>query len=182
MDDDGKIKASAGAGLSKAETEGILNRKMTPEERRLFDGVKAVQKLRKAKTAEGPAAPALPEGRMPSLKERYTKAEVEDSIRRCDGRWAAVVRDLNCSYDQLGVWMEHHPQHRKLADQLREAAVHEAEDQVWQLLHSPSAAVRADMAKFVLKTLGRRRGWGEGAAQEITVKDGEVEIKQIFGI
>lgn len=33
MEKDGKIKASAANGLSKAETEALLGHKMTPEER-----------------------------------------------------------------------------------------------------------------------------------------------------
>ena len=60
--------------------------------------------------------PALPEGRMPSLKERYTKTEGEDSIPRRDRRWAAAVRHLTCPHDQPGARRGHHPQHRKLAD------------------------------------------------------------------
>ena len=37
--------------------------------------------------------------RMPSLKERYSKKEVEQSIVKCNGRWAAIAADLNCSYN-----------------------------------------------------------------------------------
>jgi hypothetical protein len=36
--------------------------------------------------------------RMLSLKERYTKKEIEDAIVKCNGRWARIVSLLNCSY------------------------------------------------------------------------------------
>ena len=122
--------------------------------------------------------------RMPSIKERYSKKQVEDAIVRCSGRWAAVVNALNCSYAQLRVWMDSHPDHKKLAEGLREAIVDEAENEAWEQLRSPDPEIRREMAKFVLKTLGKSRGWGEGvqAKREIEVKDGKVDIREIFGI
>lgn len=101
---------------------------------------------------------------MPSIKERYTKKEVEDAITRCNGRWAAIVVALNCSYDQLRVWMNSHKDHAELANNLRMSLVDEAEDQVWHLLHSNDIDVKKDIAKFILKTLGKSRGWGEQSA------------------
>lgn len=38
------------------------------------------------------------DNRMLSLKERYSKKEIEDAIVKCNGRWAAIVVALNCSY------------------------------------------------------------------------------------
>jgi hypothetical protein len=37
--------------------------------------------------------------RMLSLKERYTKKEIEEAIVKCNGRYAPLVSMLNCSYD-----------------------------------------------------------------------------------
>lgn len=178
MDDSGKLTAMASQGPAKAEAEGLLGRKMTEEERRRFDGTKAALKLKRAQPP-----PAPPQDRMPSLKERYTAKQVEDSIRKCDGRWAAMVRDLNCSYDQLRVWMAGHKAHAELADSLREAAVHEAEQVIWDMLRSPYADVRKDAAKFVLQTLGRSRGWGRDAQVQVQAQaGGQVDVRAIFGV
>lgn len=43
--------------------------------------------------------------------------------------------------------------------------------------------MRADIAKFVLKTYGKSRGWGDIAMmQQINVDDKDITIQQIFGI
>lgn len=38
------------------------------------------------------------DNRMLSLKERYSKKEIEDAIIKCNGRWAPIASALNCSY------------------------------------------------------------------------------------
>lgn len=119
-------------------------------------------------------------GRAPSLKERFSQKEVEEAIRKCNGRWAAVAAALNCSYDQLRVWMTHHPKHAELADQLRMSLVDEAEQQMRDLMYSADEKTRLAAAQFVLKTLGRARGWGE-TAQRITTDGKTVSIEQVFG-
>lgn len=122
--------------------------------------------------------------RMLSLKERYTKKEIEEAIVKCNGRYAPLVCMLNCSYDQLRVWMTHHKDHVKLADELRMALVDEAEEQVSQLLNSTDAKIRLDTAKFILKTLGKTRGWSESpqVVQQINAGDNNLDIKNIFGL
>ena len=122
--------------------------------------------------------------RMLSLKERYTKKEIEEAIVKCNGRYAPLVSMLNCSYDQLRVWMTHHKDHFKLAESLRMALVDEAEEQISQLLNSTDSKIRLDTAKFILKTLGKTRGWGESpqVVQQINAGDEQIEIKSIFGL
>lgn len=56
---------------------------------------------------------------------------------------------------------------------------------MFKLLHSPDADTRLDVAKFILKTLGKSKGWNEQTAsivQQINSNDKTVEIKSIFGI
>lgn len=97
-----------------------------------------------------------------------------------------MVKALDCSYSQLRVWFEHHKEARELADQLREAFVDEAEEQAWLLMNSGDEKVRADMAKFVLRTLGKGRGWAESAApqfqQQITADEKKIQVLNVFGI
>ena len=71
-----------------------------------------------------------------------------------------------------------------MAEQLRSCVVDKAEAVVHELMDGDAPpSLKADLAKFVLKTQGKSRGWTEQKqVQEITVKDGEVSIKQIFGI
>lgn len=183
MEDGGKIKVMASQGLTKAEAEGLLDRKLSEEEKRLFDGTKAAIKLQKA---QPPAVQDPPPERALSIKERYADEQVLQVIRRCNGRKAAMVKALDCSYSQLRVWFEHHKEARELADRLREAFVDEAEEQVWLLMNSRDERVRADMAKFVLRTLGKGRGWAESAPpqfqQQITADDRKIQIMNIFGV
>lgn len=82
--------------------------------------------------------------------------------------------------------MQHHRDHDQLAEQLRMALVDEAEQQISDLLHSQNEDVRKDAAKFILKTLGKSRGWTEQPQsqiiQQISSQDKAVMIKNIFGI
>ena len=80
--------------------------------------------------------------------------------------------------------MTHHKDHAKLADELRMALVDEAEEQVSQLLNSTDAKIRLDTAKFILKTLGKTKGWSESpqVVQNINSGDSTIDIKNIFGI
>ena len=187
MDENSKIKASAVTGLSKVETEALLGRKMSQEERQLYDKTKAVLKLQQKSREQqdnDSAEVTTVSDRMPSLKERYSKKEVEEAIVRSNGRWAAICASLNCSYNQLRVWFEHHKDHFELAEQLRMTLVNEAEEQIYKLLHSNDPDTRLDVAKFILKTLGKSKGWSEQSTfvQQINANDKTVEIKSIFGI
>ena len=80
--------------------------------------------------------------------------------------------------------MTHHKDHAKLADELRMALVDEAEEQVSQLLNSTDSKIRLDTAKFILKTLGKTKGWSESpqVVQNINSGDSTIDIKNIFGI
>lgn len=72
----------------------------------------------------------------------------------------------------------------KLADELRMALVDEAEEQVSQLLNSTDSKIRLDTAKFILKTLGKTKGWSESpqVVQNINSGDSTIDIKNIFGM
>ena len=80
--------------------------------------------------------------------------------------------------------MTHHKDHVKLADELRMALVDEAEEQVTQLLNSTDAKIRLDTAKFILKTLGKTKGWSESpqVVQQINAGDKQIDIQTIFGL
>ena len=176
-----KVRRLSATGLTRAEAIAVLGRRMTPEELQEFDKVKAVEKLKtRLKKNDPPPMPPANE-HIQSLKQRYTKKQIEEAIVKCDGRLAAVVRALDCSYRQLNVWLEHHRDHAELARKLRFALVDEAEDQIWQALHSSDPVVRQKTAEFILKTLGRERGWGE-ACQAVSVNVGGegVDVKSIF--
>lgn len=184
MDEIDTIKASAANGLTKVETEALVGHKLTDDQKTVYNKTKAVLKLKeKSKGKEVPMQVEETQ-RMPSLKERYTKAQVKEAIERCNGRWAAICAALNCSYSQLRVWMTNHHDHAQLADELRESLVAEAEEQVWNLLHSGDQNMRADIAKFILKTLGKSKGWNEQTSmlQQISTNGKDIEIKSIFGI
>lgn len=184
-----QVQAAVMNGLSKAEIEGLLERKLQPDELQAFNKAKAVLKLQAAdkkqqEAAKTPFAQTAEQNRMPSLKERYTEKQVEESIVKCHGRWPLIVTDLNCSYAQLGVWMQNHKKHRDLSEKLREEIIDIAEDMMWQLLDSPDAKLRLDAAKFILKTLGKTRGWSESPQmiQQINAGDNSIDIKNIFGL
>ena len=53
-------------------------------------------------------------------------------------------------------------------------------------MNSTDAKLRADIAKFVLKTLGKTRGWSEAPSsqivQQISTEDKAVQIRNIFGL
>ena len=55
---------------------------------------------------------------------------------------------------------------------------------MWQLLDSIDAKLRLDAAKFILKTLGKTKGWSESpqVVQQINAGDNSIDIKNIFGI
>ena len=119
-----------------------------------------------------------------SLARRFPAKRVREAIVKCDGRWAAIAAELNCSYGQLRTWMTNHPDDQALAEGLRDALVDAAEQQMCDLMNSPDESVRMEAAKFVLKHFGWRRGWNAQAdvKQTVTAKDGAVEIRQIFGV
>lgn len=103
----------------------------------------------------------IAQDRMPSIAERYTKKQVEETIEKCHGRWPLIASTLNCSYPQLRVWMANHKDHDILARSLREELVDQAEEAMWQLVNSNDIDVRKQIAMFILKTLGKSRGWNE---------------------
>lgn len=113
---------------------------------------------------------------------KVSKKEVEAAIRSCSGRLTEVAKLLGWPYWKARSWMASHADHQALAEQLREELLDKAESEIAALLDSRDPEVRRDAAKFVLKELGRSRGWGSPKpVAETSVKIGETEIRSIFG-
>lgn len=103
-----KIKASAANGLTKTETEAILGRKLTNDERIDFERVKAAMKLKarrekdaiiRRENANKPGAVNPKSASLrPSVASRYTEDQVRVVVEKTHGLTNSICASLDCSY------------------------------------------------------------------------------------
>ena len=116
------------------------------------------------------------------LAKRFTKKEMRELICKLFGNTSELCKALDCTRSQLLAYLEKQPDLKQDMKDAREAVVDKAEKVMTSLLDSNNEQIQQKTAEFLLKTLGRGRGYDVGAAQQITVEDGKVDIRQIFGI
>lgn len=116
------------------------------------------------------------------LSKRFTKKEIRELICKLFGNTSDICKALDCTRSQLLAYLDKQPDLKQDMKDAREAVVDKAEKVMTSLLDSQNEQIKQKTAEFLLKTLGRGRGYDVGAAQQITVEDGKVDIKQIFGI
>ena len=116
------------------------------------------------------------------LAKRFTKKEMRELIFKLFGNTSELCKALDCTRSQLLAYLEKQPDLKQDMKDAKEAVVDKAEKVMTSLLDSQNEAIQQKTAEFLLKTLGRGRGYDVGAAQQITVEDGKVDIKTIFGI
>lgn len=76
----------------------------------------------------------------------------------------ALSRILKVNHSSLRNYLSTHDDLRELMDEARAHLIDQAEDYVAQCLSDENLDVRVktDLAKFILKTQGKSRGWTEG--------------------
>ena len=86
-------------------------------------------------------------------------AALEAQLRKFRGNQAAAGRALGASRSAVANFLTRHPRLRELTNDLREARVDEAEDQLSR------AVARGEgwAVCLILRTIGRHRGYAEGA-------------------
>ena len=116
------------------------------------------------------------------LAKRFTKKEMRELIFKLFGNTSELCKALDCTRSQLLAYLDKQPDLKQDMKDAREAVVDKAEKVMTSLLDSQNEQIQQKTAEFLLKTLGRGRGYDSGPAQQITVEDGKVDIKTIFGI
>ena len=116
------------------------------------------------------------------LAKRFTKKEMRELIFKLFGNTSELCKALDCTRSQLLAYLEKQPDLKQDMKDAKEAVVDKAEKVMTSLLDSQNEAIQQKTAEFLLKTLGKSRGYDTSMAQQITVEDGKVDIKQIFGI
>lgn len=108
-----KIKGAVAAGLSQKETEALLGRALSEDEANEFVKIKAQFKIKAAIDKQKPASrqPALQpvsagitpnlKPKLPPLKDRYTKEQIETCIEKHYGVVTRICNELDCTYSQF---------------------------------------------------------------------------------
>ena len=91
-------------------------------------------------------------------KERYTTGEVIDALEDARGVKAHAARILKCERHTVDNYIDRHPTVARAYQNLRETMVDMAEHRLMLRLNAGDWAA----VKYVLSTLGRRRGYVTG--------------------
>ena len=119
----------------------------------------------------------------PPLSKRFTKSQIIMVIGKCYGVYTDICKALDCTAAQLTHYINMHSEIKKVIQDARDGIVDEAESVLLEKLHSKNEVISQRCAEFILKNLGKKRGYGEQPSTQINViSDKEVEIKNIFGI
>lgn len=116
------------------------------------------------------------------IRKRFLHREIIDIVEKCHGLTHDICTLLDCSVLEWNAYLKECPDVREIQQSTRETLVDKAESRLCDNLDSDNEQVSQKAAEFTLKTLGRKRGYEVQPSQEVTVRDGEVSIRQIFGI
>lgn len=116
------------------------------------------------------------------LAKRFTKKEITDIVEKASGMTHDILALLDCTRSQWQSYLEKHPDVKEICRSSREAVVDRAEARMLQAVDSENEMLAEKASEFVLKTLGKSRGWGQDPSTQISVNSESVDIRQIFGI
>lgn len=129
------------------------------------------------------AAKQLSELGWVSLRNRKSPDQIRVAMEASSGNERLVCQLLKCTAREFSVLLATDKELGLLWQEIRQSLVAEAEGVMATLLNSKSEDTRFRVAKYILDKRGAALGYGESKqGQEIVVKDGEVSIKQIFGL
>lgn len=120
------------------------------------------------------------------LAKRFTKKEMRELICKLFGNTSELCKALDCTRSQLLGYLEKQPDLKQDMKDAREAVVDKAEKVMTSLLDSNNEQIQQKTAEFLLKTLGRGRGYDVGAAMQVNVsKNGDdikLQLNTLFGL
>lgn len=89
---------------------------------------------------------------------------MRELICKLFGNTSELCKALDCTRSQLLAYLEKQPDLKQDMKDAREAVVDKAEQVMTSLLDSNNEQIQQKTAEFLLKTLGRGRGYDVGAA------------------
>ena len=120
------------------------------------------------------------------LAKRFTKKEIRELICKLFGNTSDICKALDCTRSQLLAYLDKQPDLKQDMKDAREAVVDKAEHVMHSLLDSNNEQIQQKTAEFLLKTLGRGRGYDVGAAMQVNVSktgdDIKVQLNTLFGL
>ena len=116
------------------------------------------------------------------LAKRFTHKEIVDIVEKTSGMTHDILALLDCTRSQWQSYLEKHPDVKEICKSSREAVVDRAEARMLQAVNSDNEMLAEKASEFVLKTLGKSRGWGQDPSTQINVNSESVDIKAIFGL
>ena len=117
------------------------------------------------------------------LSKRYKKDEIVLAIGQCRGVLKDICSTLDCTRGELQHYINIHSEIKPLLQDAREDIIDEAEKVLLEKLHSDNDQVAQRAAEFILKSLGKKRGYTDQPQVEVNVKnEGEtqIQIQQLF--
>lgn len=112
----------------------------------------------------------------PDFQEQKTpvsRADIYEALKSTSGNRAAVCRLLSIRRQKLNDIINATPALVALCDDLREGIVDNAEQNIFKEVEAGNESA----SRFVLGTLGKKRGWAAGV--EGTGKDGAIAIEVV---
>lgn len=95
------------------------------------------------------------------IEKRYTPKEISSICETLLGNTSKICVALDCTRSQWIAFLDKHPDIKELCKNSREAIVDKAEARMLQAVNSENEILAEKASEFVLKTLGRSRGWGQ---------------------
>lgn len=117
------------------------------------------------------------------LTKRHSKDEIILAIGQCRGVYKDICATLDCTRGELQHYLNIHSEIKPLLQDAREDIVDEAEKVLYEKLHSDNEQVAQRAAEFILKSLGKKRGYTDQPQVEVNVKsdgDTQIQIAQLF--
>lgn len=116
-----------------------------------------------------------------SLKNKYSPEKIEKAMWLSCGSLKVLATLLKVTQNQILVYLNCNKEARELWNQIRQQQLDRAEEVVDGLLDSKNERIKLDAAKFILQN--RHPDYKQQRnVQEISVDDGKVSIRSIFGL
>ena len=92
---------------------------------------------------------------------KRTVEQIAAALRATGGVVAHAAKKLKLDVRTLNRHVARHPELHELLDQLREDMLDQAQSRIAAIIRKPSHPDHAKVAMFILRTLGRKRGFVE---------------------
>jgi hypothetical protein len=112
-------------------------------------------------------------------KQRFSKKDIIDALKTTNGIKASAAEMLSCNRRTIDNYIERYPDIAEAYKELREKVIDIGEIKLVKMVQDETHPKHWDAVRFLLTTLGRKRGYGDSLSQVVPGEDDDVMVDEL---